>query len=130
MIELGLCYHTGRWTERDRGRARALWLQAERLGSREAAVRLAVVDVAGEGELQNADSTIALLGQAIDEGSVLAEVGLAYCYERGRGVEARFDEAVRLYRSGYRRGSQDAYRALRRLHDAIRPADDRFRVPD
>ena len=130
MIELGLCYHTGRWTERDQGKARDLWKQAERLGSREAAVRIAVIDLAGTAELQDTTGEITLISEAIEEGSVLAEVALAYCYERGRGVEPRFDEALNLYRAAYRRGSQDAYRALRRLHDAIRPAEDRFRIPE
>jgi len=130
IIELGLCYYTGRWTERDRTQAEVLWRRAERLGSREAAVRMAVVDVAGDEKLQNADSTITLLEKAIDEGSVLAEVALAYCYEHGEGVKPNFEEAVRLYRAGYRRGSQDAYRALRRLHDSIRPDEERFSIPE
>jgi len=128
MIELGLIYYAGRWTEQDRRRARDLWRQAEELGSREAGVRIAVTEVTGDGLLS--DTTIALLDQAIEQGSVLAEVALAYCYERGRGVEARFEEALRLYRAGYRRGSQDAYRALRRLHDALRPPEDRFQIPE
>jgi TPR repeat protein len=77
-----------------------------------------------------AEADIQLLRDAVTEGSVLAEVALAYCYETGTGVSDSFAEAVRLYRAGSRRGSKDAYRALRRLHDRIRPEEDTFALVD
>ena len=130
MIELGLCYYSGRWTSPRVDSARALWEMARRAGSREAEVRIVVSRVreGSGGRLDEAD--IKLLDDAVLEGSVLAEVALGYCYETGTGVPAAFSEAVRLYRTGYRRGSRDAYRALRRLHDRIRPEEERFALAD
>ena len=71
-----------------------------------------------------------VLEQAADDGSILAEMALAFCYERGIGVPTRTAEAVRLYRIAARRGSQDAYRALRRLHDGLRPDERRFHIDE
>ena len=67
---------------------------------------------------------------AMAKGSVLAEVALGYCYETGRGAAENISTAVRLYRTGASRGSQDAYRALRRLHDDLRPSDREFSMPE
>jgi TPR repeat protein len=130
LIELGLCYYSGRWTSPDVDSALALWEEARSGGSREAEVRIVVSRVreASGGKLAEAD--IQLLQEAVLEGSVLAEVALGYCYETGIGVSESFSEAVRLYRAGYRRGSRDAYRALRRLHDQIRPEEDGFALVD
>jgi len=130
MIELGLCYYSGRWTPPDVDSALVQWEMARSAGSREAEVRIVVSRVreASGGWLAEAD--IELLHEAVLEGSVLAEVALGYCYETGTGVSESFSEAVRLYRAGYRRGSRDAYRALRRLHDQIRPEEERFALVD
>ncbi|MCK5573123.1 MAG: sel1 repeat family protein [Bacteroidetes bacterium] len=130
MIELGLCYYSGRWASVNTDTALTLWETAQNAGSREAEVRTVVSRVreASDGSLAEAD--IQLLRDAVTEGSVLAEVALAYCHETGTGVSESFAEAVRLYRAGYRRGSKDAYRALRRLHDRIRPEEDRFALVD
>jgi TPR repeat protein len=58
---------------------------------------------------------------------VIAAVLLARCCERGVGVSRDVGEAVRMYRAAAQRGSVDAYRALERLYDAIRPDDPMFR---
>jgi TPR repeat protein len=130
MIELGLCFYSGRWTPPDGDSALVQWEMARNAGSREAEIRIVVSHVreASGGWLAEAD--IELLHEAVLEGSVLAEVALGYCYETGTGVSESFSEAVRLYRAGYRRGSRDAYRALRRLHDQIRPEEERFALVD
>jgi len=64
------------------------------------------------------------------EGSILAEVALALCYETGRGVRQQKGEAARLYRNAAQRGSQSAYDALRRMHDEIRPPGKEFEISD
>ncbi len=129
MIELGLGELAGRWGPARPSEAYTLWERAAATGNFEAMVRLAILDVRG------ADTTlfpaaVGILRQGIDRGSVLADVGLGFCYETGRGVPVMPAEAARLYRDAARRGSSDAQRALHRLHDRIRPEDPAFVIPD
>jgi uncharacterized protein len=130
IIELGLCYYSGRWVPENRSEAIALWQRADSLGNREAAIRLAALDVRSERDSVKLANSIALLEQSSQKGSVLAQVALGYCNETGTGVVKRIPEAVRLYRNAAQRGSQDAYYALRRLHDQIRPPDKEFQITD
>ena len=124
-IELGLWYYSGRWVVQDERRALELWKEAAEAGNREALLRLAVVKVrsgkAGREELE-------ILHSASESGAMLADVALGYCYESGILVTRSAGEAANLYRLAWRRGSQDAYRALRRLHDALRPPDAEFAI--
>jgi uncharacterized protein len=126
MIELGLWYFSGRWVPADPARAMSLWENATRLGSREAELRLAAVRLRTDADSISIARDLGTIYRGMDDGSVLAEVALAYCYESGLGVKPRVSEAVRLYRVAARRGSLDAYRALRRLHDQRRPEDAEF----
>lgn len=126
LIELGLAYYAGRWVPRSEEKARELWQHAAILGSDEARVRLAIVTV--QRGMANPAVEVADLQRAVQHGSVLAEVGLAYCYQKGIGVPQNKGEAVRLYRSAAQRGSQDAYYALLRLHDEIRPKEREFEI--
>lgn len=128
LIELGLWYFAGRWVNADAARARELWEKAASLGSREAELRLAAVRLREETDSAAVARDLAAVRLGMEDGSVLAEVTLGYCYETGRGVQPRVAEAVRLYRIAARRGSLDAYRALRRLHDDRRPADSEFAI--
>lgn len=93
-------------------------------------VRLAVVTVREEEDTTALRDAVVVLRQAAEDGSILAEMALAFCHERGIGVTPGPSEAVRHYRNAARRGSQDAYRALRRMHDALRPDDKAFRVEE
>ena len=128
IIELGLNYYAGRWVKQDHAAARALWKRAATLGSAEAELRLAVTAVREENDPESDSTSVALLQKGTQDGSVLAQVVLAYCYENGRGVLQNKGEAARLYRSGAQRGSQDAFRSLTRMHDELRPADAEFRI--
>jgi TPR repeat protein len=130
LMELGLCCYSGRWVPEDRGEALSLWTKASKLGSHEAIVRIAALAVRSETNPKKLSAAIADLEQASQKGSVLAQVALGYCYETGIGVAKKTSEAVRLYRSSAQRGSQDAYLALRRMHDAIRPADKEFQITE
>jgi len=130
MNELALCYFSGRWVVQDVQEARRLWLRAQALGSREAEIRLAVLEVRQPADSSRLKEAFTALARAAEDGSILAEVALAYCYEHGVGVQARQGEAVRLYRIAARRGSQDAFRALRRLHDDLRPQEARFVIEE
>jgi TPR repeat protein len=124
LIELGLAYYAGRWVQRAEHKALELWTRAEALGSREAAVRIAILAVRRGNE--NVEAAVRTLQSAAQLGSVLAEFALAFCYETGRGVVQNKGEAARLYRTSAQRGSQDAYRALIRMHDEIRPKEKEF----
>ena len=130
IIELGLCYYSGRWVTENRSEAIALWRKADSLGNREARIRLAALEVRSDQDQKKLQSAITLLEQSSQKGSVLAQVALGYCYETGTGVVKRIPEAVRLYRNAAQRGSQDAYYALKRLHDQIRPPDKEFQISD
>jgi TPR repeat protein len=130
MIELGLCYYAGRWVARDEARALLLWQEAAHAGSREAQIRIAVTDVRNGSSSGGDTAAVQMLSRAVTDGSVLAEMALGYCYENGIGVPRVPAEAARLYRAAARRGSQDAYRALKRMYDRIRPADPQYVIAD
>ncbi len=126
MIELGLCYYAGRWTKRDERKAEEIWRRAFQSGSSEAGVRLAVLKI--RGKRKDAAAAVAVVREAVGRGSLLAEFALGYCYEIGLGVPGNKAEAVRLYRNAGQRGSQDAFRALERMHNEIRPKDKTFQI--
>lgn len=130
MVESGLWYYGGKWVGEDKDRALSLWRQAGRKGNRDAEVRLAVASLREEGDTSNDSAAVSLLYQAVPEGSLLAQVGLGYCYEKGITVPKNMAEAAHWYRAGAVRGSQDAYRALQRLYDAIRPSDKEFEIEE
>lgn len=130
LIESGLCYYSGRWVSQDQEKALELWRQAAKLGSREADIRATLIELRLGKNGESTAEAIGKLVQWMDEGSVLAGVGLGYCYEAGLGVAPSKSVAARFYRAAAQRGSQDAYRALRRMHDEIRPEGKEFRLDD
>lgn len=130
IIELGLCYYSGRWVQENREKAVEDWKKAAELGSREAEIRINAVSVQDPQASVKLDRTVGGLEAAAQEGSVLAQVALGYCYETGTGVVQNSGKAARLYRASAQRGSQDAYYALRRMHDRIRPKEKEFQMID
>lgn len=124
MIELGLCFFSGRWTIQDKEKALATWEDAGRNGSIEAGVRAAAARAVGESG--HPDTVVQTLYEGLAEGSVLAQVALGYCHEHGFGVTRNKADAARLYRDAAVRGSQDAYGALFRMYDEIRPSGKEF----
>lgn len=130
LVETGLAYYSGRWVAQDPEKALELWTKAASLGSKDAMVRIALMTLRSPTDTSGRREAVTLLHRAADEGSVLAEVGLGYCYETGTGAPREDAEAALYYRAASMRGSQDAFRALRRMHDAIRPQDPEFRLAD
>ena len=120
LVELGMCYQSGRWVLQDRSRASKLWETAAALGNKEAIVRLSAVQLFAEPPRGSAD-LVAFFKMQAEEGSILAQVALAYCYERGLGTPRDSGSAARMYRNAAQRGSESAFEALKRMHDAIRP---------
>jgi TPR repeat protein len=130
LSELGLWYFSGRWVQRDVTEAKKLWHRGLERGSREAEIRLAVIGVREKESAMDTAAALAVLQRGVDDGSVLSQVALGYCYEQGIGVRRSSAEAARWYRAGAQRGSQDAYRALRRMHDALRPEESQFVISE
>jgi len=125
MIELGLNYYTGRYIDEDFDKGLKYWKESSLLGSTEAAVRLIAVSLYDNTQIDHRKAVSDLIN-ASDEGSVLAQVALAYCYENGIGTAASKSETIQYYRMAAQRGSQYAYRELQRLYDEIRPDDPEF----
>jgi TPR repeat protein len=130
IVEEGLAYYAGRWVPRNLEKATELWTRAASLGSKDAMVRIAMTTLRAPADTSGRKEAVQILKRAADEGSVLAEVGLGYCYETGTGLPVQDAEAAFYYRAASVRGSQDSFRALRRMHDAIRPDDPAFRITD
>ena len=130
IVELGLCYFTGRWTEQNRGRAVELWNAAASAGSVEAAVRLAAANVFGQIHTEEFSDALKYLRETSKKGSLISTVALGYCYENGLGMQKDTGEAYRIYYRSMRRGSETAFLALKRMYDELRPADKTFQVSD
>jgi TPR repeat protein len=130
LVELGNCYYSGRWVAQDHQRAVAHWEKGLALGSADARVRVAIMNVREEKSAAVVGLSVEELEKALKNGSVLAQVALGYCYEKGIGVPLEKGEAASLYRGAAQRGSQDAFRALKRLHDELRPSGKEFHVEE
>jgi TPR repeat protein len=126
MIELGLNYYTGRYTLEAQPEGLQYWEDAASMGSTEAKVRLITASLYDNSELTDPKSVFEELKKASENGSVLAQVALAYCYQNGIGTAPSKSETVNYYRMASQRGSQYAYRELQRLYDEIRPDETEF----
>jgi TPR repeat protein len=130
LVELGSCYFTGRWTNQNRDKAVELWNQASKLGSLEADIRLATANILDQIHTQERSTALSILRNASKDGSLLADLALAHCYEKGIGLPLNKGEAYRIFHKSMLRGSETAFRALRSMHDDIRPSDPEFQMPD
>jgi uncharacterized protein len=136
LIELGRCYFTGQWTAQNPTLGEKCWQRAASEGSRDAEVRLAAAEVLSDSTRQPTgdltDSSLAeafkTLTGASDDGSLIGQLTLGYCYEKGVGVGQNTAKAVWLYRNCAQRGSQSAYESLKRLYDQLRPKGKEFDV--
>jgi len=72
------------------------------------------------------EKAFANLLDAAGNGSLLAQVSLALCYEEGIGTARSRADAIHFLRLSAQRGSQFAYTELQRLYDEIRPDDLEF----
>jgi TPR repeat protein len=128
LVELGLCSITGRWVKQDKDKASELWIHASVEGDIEADIRIATANVVGELHTEPIDTALSVLRRTSRNGSLLSDLGLAYCYEKGIGVPQDKGEAYRIYQKAMRRGSEKAYQALRRMHDDLRPSESEFQT--
>jgi len=128
IIELGICYSSGTLVDKDINQAIKYWDIAKNLGSREAEIRIAFSGLADTTVASDYTNHIQILNKAVDEGSVLAQTFLGYCYEKGLGVKENKAKAVLLYKRAAQRGNQTAYNSLKRLYDEIRPMEEQFKI--
>ena len=125
-----MCYYAGTWVAQDRDRAMQLLHRADRLGNREATVRLAMIELQGNEDPRKDSALVEVLRRAATDGSVLAQTMLGYCYHAGLGVSASTPQSVQLYRAAAQRGSNAAYTALKDLYSELRPPDPEFRIEE
>ena len=130
IVELGSCYFTGRWINQNRDKAVELWNQASKLGSLEADIRLATANILDQIHTQDIGTALSVLRTTAQAGSLLSDLALAHCYEKGIGLTQDKGEAYRIFHKSLFRGSETAFRALRSMHDDIRPTAQEFQMPD
>lgn len=130
MVERGLCSYQGRWVPRDKNAAIAIWNEAVSYGSKEAKVRIAAAKVTGDFIDHAYNVNLPILFDAAQDGALIAQLALAYCYEHGLGLRENKGEAAKLYRVCAQRGSQNAFQSLRNMYDQIRPKEKEFVIDE
>ncbi len=128
VVQLALCYYTGKWVKKDQRRGAELLERARRLGSNEADIRICLTTLHQGERDPDAEACIYRLAQHSGKGSLLAQSTLGYCYEQGLGVSADTSKAVSILRQSAERGSKIAFGELRDLYDALRPAETEFQL--
>ena len=126
IIELGFNYYTGKYVDIDKQKGLEYWRLAEKFGSHEAELRLITSRIFDSNN--NLTNEISSLEEFENNGSILAQFTLGYCYENGIGIKKSIPNAVKYYRNAAQRGNQYAYEQLKRLYDQIRPAIDQFKI--
>ncbi len=128
LIEAGLVYYYGNGVQRDKERGLELWRRAANLGSGEAQIRLAFIEITEHTFNNDIMDTVQIFEKGVMEGSILASTAIAYCYEQGYGKKRSKFNALKYYRMSASRGSNDAFRMMQNLYDQIRPLDDEFKI--
>ncbi len=130
IIELGLDYYTGRDVIKDGEKGILLWKEAEQRGSSEASVRLISSELIDGYNYGDTKKDFQKLLKFAENGSLLAQVTIAICYEQGFTVSPSTADAVKYYRYAAQRGNQFAYNQLKRMYDSIRPNEQEFIIPN
>ncbi|MCK9425360.1 MAG: hypothetical protein M0Q21_04875 [Ignavibacteriaceae bacterium] len=107
-----------------------LWQHAMQLGNKEAEIRFGLLQLLNDDYIQNKNELHQTFLTGESEGSILAQTALGICYERGIFVKKDLAKAVTYYRKAAFRGSQNAFSALKRIYDNLRPDDPRFIVTE
>ena len=128
MIEMGLLYSIGKLVSRNREKAIEYWSMAQKLGSKEAEVRIAMSNLNDSTFSKNSGADFMILKNNAEQGSIFAETALGYCYEKGIGTKEDKAMAIRFYRQAAQRGNETAYNSLKRMYDEVRPNDDEFKI--
>jgi TPR repeat protein len=127
-VELGLCYYNGRGVKQDRGAAIELWNKAAAANCEDARTLIAFNNILNNDQNASLKNDYEYIVKAYENGSLLAQTALGYCYEKGIVVKQNKSEANKHYRNAVRRGSEIAMNSLRRLYDEMRPEGDEYKV--
>lgn len=112
---------SGNFSEKNIDEGLKLYDQSITLGNMEAASRKALFEISTG---QNPD--LNFLFESEKRGAIISQISLGYIYEKGIGVEKNLGKAVGFYRSAAFRGSNNAYEALKKLYESLRPDDPIF----
>ena len=126
IIELGFNYYSGKYVKIDMQKGLEYWKVAEKLGSPEAEVRIITSKIFDSNTILT--NEISSLEKFENNGSILAQFTMGYCYENGIGVKKSIPIAVKYYRNAAQRGNQYAYEQLKRLYNNLRPNTEVFKV--
>ncbi len=129
VLDLGNCYSQGLWVKSDKKKAKEFWKYAAARGNTEGKIRVAVAEVF-DGTVMDARKSFSELETYSEQGSVLAQTALGYCYEKGILVPINYAQAVYYYRKSAQRGNQAAFTALTRMYDERRPKEKMFQVTE
>jgi TPR repeat protein len=129
VLDLGNCYSQGQWVKADKKKAVEFWKYAADQGNIEGKIRVAVAEVF-DGTIIHAKKSFLELVAYAENGSVLAQTALGYCYEKGMLVPISLSQAVYYYRKAAQRGNQAALSALTRMYDERRPKEKEFQVEE
>lgn len=129
VLDLGSYYSQGFWVKGDKQKALDFWNYAAELGSSEAKVRIAVARVF-DGTVTDAKKAFDEVKRYSDQGSVLAQTAMGYCYEKGILVPINESQAIHYYRKSAQRGNQSALTALMRMYDERRPKEKEFVIEE
>ncbi len=122
LIELGVSYYLGNMVAENREKGISFWKKAESMGNKEAEIRIIMAYLFDGFEHHTNENIPLTLKQNADEGGILSQTLLAYCYENGFGVNRDKAEAAKLYRTAAIRGNRTAYYSLKRMHNEVKPA--------
>lgn len=128
LIELANNYYTRKINHENSASGIKLWKKASESGSLQAKIRLASANVFDGNRVEPLEESIKTLQNALEMGSVLSQITLAFAYENGIGVPENKSEAAKLYRLAAQRGNLSAYNELKRIYDEIRPNEIRFLI--
>ncbi len=128
LVELANNYYTRKMNTENPSTGIQLWKKAAEKGNHQAKIRLAAANIFDGNIIEPLEESINTLQNALEMGSLLAQITLAYAYENGIGVPRNKSEAAKLYRLAAQRGNLSAYTELKRLYDEIRPNEIRFLI--
>lgn len=130
LLELGNWNVGGIIANKNIGNGMDIWQKAIQQGSKEAEVRLRLLQLLNDDYVQNKNELFQTFVTGDDEGSILAQTALGICFEKGIIVKKDLAKAVTNYRKAAFRGSQNSFSALKRIYDNLRPDDPRFKVTE
>ncbi len=128
VLEAGICFYSGILVDKDRQRALEYWNLASELGDSEGDVRIDMATLSDTLFQGNKQSSLSRLNQAVENGSVLAQLALGDCYKHGWGVKRNWGQAAAWYQQAGMRGNMAAFQSYKNMLDSLRPPYSEFQI--